>query len=92
MQFFSTLLASIASLSAYTLVGVHAGFCAYCPADVAGEWNTGYCRDTSSRTHCNYLSDEVTCVYTSSGERYSSGSFFKCPRSVEVYEGSCNPC
>ncbi|KAF8839971.1 hypothetical protein BDN67DRAFT_981380 [Paxillus ammoniavirescens] len=55
MQFFLTLLASIASLSAYTLVGVHAlTACTTCPSSVAGQALVSRCVDSKSITYCQY--------------------------------------
>jgi len=89
MQFFLTLLASIASLSAYTLVGVHA-VCALCPSNVAGEWNTKTCVGKLGYTYCHYLSEEIICVYTKEGDRV--GSFDQCPPDVGQMWLGCNPC
>ncbi|KIK77245.1 hypothetical protein PAXRUDRAFT_835050 [Paxillus rubicundulus Ve08.2h10] len=90
MQFFLMLLASITSLSIHTLVGVHAN-CAVCPPEIAGEWNSKTCVSKSGHTFCYYLSDEVYCAYTSSGQR-TQGVAYKCPRAVEQTQIGCNPC
>ncbi|KIK73866.1 hypothetical protein PAXRUDRAFT_836140 [Paxillus rubicundulus Ve08.2h10] len=89
MQFFLTLLASIASLSAYNLVGVHA-VCALCPDEVIGEWLTKTCVDKLGFTFCRYVSEEIVCLYTSDGMR--QGSFEDCPSNVGQQWIGCNPC
>ncbi|KAF8835379.1 hypothetical protein BDN67DRAFT_975356, partial [Paxillus ammoniavirescens] len=53
MQFFLTLLASIASLSAYTLVGVHAlTACTTCPSSIGGRALVSRCVNNKSVTYC----------------------------------------
>ncbi|KAF8838782.1 hypothetical protein BDN67DRAFT_971009 [Paxillus ammoniavirescens] len=54
MQLFLTLLASIASLNAYTLMGVHANpaWCAACPSSFKGQQLAKKCVDSSNIGHC----------------------------------------
>ncbi|KIJ11536.1 hypothetical protein PAXINDRAFT_15637 [Paxillus involutus ATCC 200175] len=62
MQFL-TLLASIASLSAYTLVGVHARVCAVCPSEVNGGRLTKYCVGPIGHSYCKYDGLGAYCIY-----------------------------
>ncbi|KAF8835695.1 hypothetical protein BDN67DRAFT_404036 [Paxillus ammoniavirescens] len=53
MKTFLTLLAAIASLSAYTLVGVHAN-CALCPTTIEGRSFASRCADKAGKITCTY--------------------------------------
>ncbi|KAF8838664.1 hypothetical protein BDN67DRAFT_971213 [Paxillus ammoniavirescens] len=90
MKTFLTLLAVITSLSAYTLVGVHAG-CAHCPKTLSsGASLTSSCTNADrSITSCVYASGKSTlnCAYTSKGV-IKKGSNVACPASVHT-DGPC---
>ncbi|KAF8841981.1 hypothetical protein BDN67DRAFT_966304 [Paxillus ammoniavirescens] len=92
MQFFLTLLASIASLSAHTLVGVHASsitdLCAICPPEVAHEQLTGRCVDAKGNTICHYQDEETRCYYNSHGQRIGK-DYAGCPGPVGLTNWGC---
>ncbi|KIK80880.1 hypothetical protein PAXRUDRAFT_833259 [Paxillus rubicundulus Ve08.2h10] len=92
MQSFLMLIASIASLSAYTLVGVHANslLCAVCPSKVAGEWLTSRCIDDQGNTICHYQDGETRCFYDGHGNR-TGRDYFRCPGPVGLTNWSCSP-
>ncbi|KIJ14554.1 hypothetical protein PAXINDRAFT_12656 [Paxillus involutus ATCC 200175] len=94
MQFFLTLLASVASLSAYTPVGVHASsitqVCAACPPEVAKEALTYRCVDTKGNTICRYQDEETRCYYDGHGERIGK-DFSGCPGPVKMSNWGCEP-
>ncbi|KIK80451.1 hypothetical protein PAXRUDRAFT_833520 [Paxillus rubicundulus Ve08.2h10] len=65
-----TLLAAMTSLSAYTLVGVHAT-CAACPPSLGNLASTIRCVDNKGITFCNYEKAGITsrhCYYNNKGE------------------------
>ncbi|KAF8837185.1 hypothetical protein BDN67DRAFT_973287 [Paxillus ammoniavirescens] len=71
MKTFLTLLAAITSLSAYTLVGVHAG-CAICPTSLSGEKLYNVCATSGKITSCEYKNGVVVkfhCYYHPDGTR-----------------------
>ncbi|KIK80428.1 hypothetical protein PAXRUDRAFT_238458 [Paxillus rubicundulus Ve08.2h10] len=70
MRFFLAFIASIASLSDYTLVDVHAG-CAVCPSKVANESLVGHCVDQYGDTICYYLVG-IDCYYDVRTRRYTT--------------------
>ncbi|KAF8838454.1 hypothetical protein BDN67DRAFT_1004285 [Paxillus ammoniavirescens] len=81
MQFFLTLLASIASLSTYTHVGAHAK-CGVCPSKVSSESLTSHCVDKYSDTVCYYKSFNTYCAYDTVGHFF--GGHSACPKSVAM--------
>ncbi|KAF8838082.1 hypothetical protein BDN67DRAFT_126719 [Paxillus ammoniavirescens] len=89
MRFFLTLLASIASLSTYTLMGVHAE-CAVCPPKVEGTSLVTHCLHASGNTHCFYDNFKKFCLYNGDGERYGGQS--DCPASVAMTFSGCPTC
>ncbi|KAF8837171.1 hypothetical protein BDN67DRAFT_228853 [Paxillus ammoniavirescens] len=82
MQFL-TLLVSIASLSAYTLAGVHAQ-CVSCPSKVSNQPSSGRCQDKSGGTHCLYGGAQsnpvkLHCYYDNKGKLSSASANTNCP-------------
>ncbi|KIK77866.1 hypothetical protein PAXRUDRAFT_834833 [Paxillus rubicundulus Ve08.2h10] len=91
MRFFLTLIASIASLSAYTLVGALAELtCAICPPKTPdGTSLKGHCVDSWGDTRCYYYSESPYYVYNSKGVCYKV--YPNCPPNVQTSH-SCIQC
>ncbi|KIK93791.1 hypothetical protein PAXRUDRAFT_828617 [Paxillus rubicundulus Ve08.2h10] len=80
MKTFLTLLAGIISLSAYTLLGVHAK-CAICPYTVNAQTLVGSCPTDHKYTACRYGNGVVpkyNCFYKPNGAR-DADSDSACP-------------
>ncbi|KAF8837541.1 hypothetical protein BDN67DRAFT_181841 [Paxillus ammoniavirescens] len=93
MKAFFTLLTAITSLSAYTLVGVHAvNKCSTCPTSTGGVPVWSACVDHTGVNHCEYRNGAVTlyCYYSSNGSRTSS-SHQSCPKKMDT-TNVCPPC
>ncbi|KAF8837250.1 hypothetical protein BDN67DRAFT_973233 [Paxillus ammoniavirescens] len=86
MKTFLTLLTVITSLSAYTLVGVHAR-CPNCPATVGGVKLTSKCI-SGGTTSCKYktnvrMSPDLACSYNNLGY-LNDGSDTPCAKYVKM--------
>ncbi|KIK73324.1 hypothetical protein PAXRUDRAFT_836275 [Paxillus rubicundulus Ve08.2h10] len=95
MQFL-TLLASTASLSAYTLVGVHAQpGCTNCPAVVNGVPLYDMCIDSKAKTtYCNFGLVHlkwVYCHYNEHGDLTAASKGASCPSPMRLNH-SCQAC
>ncbi|KAF8840008.1 hypothetical protein BDN67DRAFT_676803 [Paxillus ammoniavirescens] len=93
MKTFLTLLTAITSLSAYTLVGVHAK-CPNCPAAVGGV-NLHYKCTIADTTTCQYqktgrMIKNLSCYYSTNGS-LNSGSDASCPKTVQT-GNTCPQC
>ncbi|KIK73144.1 hypothetical protein PAXRUDRAFT_836315 [Paxillus rubicundulus Ve08.2h10] len=85
MKTFLTLLAAMTSLSAYTLVGVHAT-CATCPPSAGDLALATRCVDNNGITICNYEKAGITsrhCYYNNKGE-FQKGSSPLCKSNVQT--------
>ncbi|KIK92385.1 hypothetical protein PAXRUDRAFT_830000 [Paxillus rubicundulus Ve08.2h10] len=95
MQLFSTLLASIVSLDAYTLVGVHANtvWCVACPKKFDNQELAGQCFDSPKQiTRCVYRPGWIRCDYSLEGAPVGSANS-GCPAVTEFDKGlGCDPC
>ncbi|KIK92074.1 hypothetical protein PAXRUDRAFT_830300 [Paxillus rubicundulus Ve08.2h10] len=93
MRLFATLLASIVSLSAYTLVNVHAG-CAICPPAVANKSLLSHCTNSFGDTFCYYDSDGKYCSYEEDGERLYANGYddSTCPQRATSRAHDCRAC
>ncbi|KIK74032.1 hypothetical protein PAXRUDRAFT_836090 [Paxillus rubicundulus Ve08.2h10] len=91
MRTFLTL-AAITSLSAYTLVGVHAK-CAICPSKVDGRSSTSRCTSSTGITTCRYEPAGQSgryCYYNNQGVLQQDSSS-KCPASANT-GNNCSRC
>ncbi|KAF8835693.1 hypothetical protein BDN67DRAFT_974997 [Paxillus ammoniavirescens] len=91
MKTFLTLLAAITSLSAYTLVGVHAN-CAVCPTSIDGRQLANRCIDEAGTTICQYEKQSKSsrhCYYKNGA--FQQGSNYLCPDNVEM-GNACPTC
>ncbi|KIK76624.1 hypothetical protein PAXRUDRAFT_832665 [Paxillus rubicundulus Ve08.2h10] len=90
MKTFLTLLAAITSLSAYTLVGVHATMkCSLCPPSTGGVPVYSACTNNKNVTNCQYRIRALTlhCYYNDNGS-LAGGSHSSCPGNM----GTSNIC
>ncbi|KAF8835380.1 hypothetical protein BDN67DRAFT_975362 [Paxillus ammoniavirescens] len=98
MQFFLALLASIASLSAYTLVGVHAlADCTTCPSSAGGLALVSRCVDGKSITHCHYdrnrfMLKSTFCNYDNQGNLHANSKGTSCPSKAAKDTKGCTAC
>ncbi|KIK72310.1 hypothetical protein PAXRUDRAFT_836488 [Paxillus rubicundulus Ve08.2h10] len=95
MKTFLTLLATIISLSAYTLVGVRAK-CPICPGSVAGTALGNQCT-FNGITACQYPNDHVGavrnpiyCYYNENGSLDKDSNY--CPKTVNTNNNACPAC
>ncbi|KIK72727.1 hypothetical protein PAXRUDRAFT_836385 [Paxillus rubicundulus Ve08.2h10] len=97
MKTFLTLLATISSLSTYTLVGVHASTkCAICPSSLNGA-GLYYGCSYKGNTACRYLisgtSQMIGCYYDDSKGTVTQGSNRAlCPKTVNTGTGNACQC
>ncbi|KIK92338.1 hypothetical protein PAXRUDRAFT_830046 [Paxillus rubicundulus Ve08.2h10] len=92
MQLFA-LIVSIASLSAYTLVGVHATKCAVCPKGVVDKATVTRCIGKyNDNTTCYYSSSQkqATCDYDVDGHLW--GGDHACPAKASMTSSGCHAC
>ncbi|KIK76366.1 hypothetical protein PAXRUDRAFT_436288 [Paxillus rubicundulus Ve08.2h10] len=99
MKTFLTLLAAIASLSAYTLVGVHALKCAICPSSLRGILEGTKCASHTSEvnTYCVYNRNidpliAKSCRYGPNGSLLTQFSDPSCPTKVAMTSTDCPTC
>ncbi|KIK78033.1 hypothetical protein PAXRUDRAFT_834750 [Paxillus rubicundulus Ve08.2h10] len=91
-----TLLASIASLSAYTLVAVHAQpGCTDCPVKVSGVPLFAACVNSKTKTtQCSlssYLPSWIGCDYDEHGALSAASQGASCPSPMNLHHG-CQSC
>ncbi|KAF8837116.1 hypothetical protein BDN67DRAFT_230463 [Paxillus ammoniavirescens] len=96
MKTFLTLLVAITSLSAYTLVGVHAG-CAICPETMFGWGLSSQCVPTGGDiTRCEYqehgTGSSLWCYFDSNGTLDISASSYYCSGGAETRNTCPNDC
>ncbi|KIK81478.1 hypothetical protein PAXRUDRAFT_756784 [Paxillus rubicundulus Ve08.2h10] len=94
MKTFLTLLAAITSLSAYTLVGVHA--CPVCP-HVNDQSAKAKCVSSDLKTSCTYnhgihASQDLTCIYGLRGSLIAGSSSPSCPKTTLTTSTYCPLC
>ncbi|KAF9220739.1 hypothetical protein BS17DRAFT_882184 [Gyrodon lividus] len=104
MQFFLTFIAAIASLSTYTLLGVHADTqCAACPSSIDDQvfdrkcYRANEAAGEQTNTVCYYkYEDEPVatdfCRYDVNGEFIESFAVQGCPFEVPVDSSDCPVC